>query len=97
VIGKSFFQKGGQNPSEAILAEVPVICGPHMANFEPLVTELKEAGGILMVSSREELVSALQKIPIGQVKKARVVLEKHEGAIDRTISLFLRHKSLATN
>ena len=53
VIGKSFFEEGWQNPSEAILAEVPVICGPNMSNFEHLVTELKEAGGICMVSSRE--------------------------------------------
>ena len=97
VIGKSFFEEGGQNPSEAILAEVPVICGPNMSNFEPLVTELKEAGGICMVSSREELVSALRTIPMGQVKKARVVLEKHNGAMDRTIALFLRGESVATN
>lgn len=97
IIGKSFFEEGGQNPSEAILAEVPVICGPNMSNFEPLVTELKEAGGICMVSSREELVSALRKIPMGQVKKARVVLEKHNGAMDRTIALFLRGESVATN
>ncbi len=97
VIGKSFFEEGGQNPSEAILAEVPVICGPNMSNFEPLVTELKEAGGICMVSSREELVSALRKIPMGQVQRARVVLEKHNGAMSRTISLFLGGKPAATN
>lgn len=88
VIGKSFFAEGGQNPSEAILAEVPVICGPNMLNFEPLVTELKEAGGICMVASREELLSALRKIPRGQVKKARAVLEKHNGAMAKTIALF---------
>jgi len=97
VIGKSFFEEGGQNPSEAILAEVPVICGPNMSNFEPLVTELKEAGGICMVSSREELVSTLRKIPMGQVQRARVVLEKHNGAMCRTISLFLGGKTAATN
>lgn len=88
VIGKSFLEKGGQNPSEAILAGVPVICGPHMANFEPLVSELKAAGGILMVSSREELVAALNEVPQEQVEAARAVLEKHEGAMARTIALF---------
>ena len=88
VIGKSFFEKGGQNPSEAILAGVPVVCGPYMANFEPLVSELKAAGGILMVATREELVAALAYIPEGQVKAARLVLEKHKGAMGRTIALF---------
>ena len=90
VIGKSFFEEGGQNPSEAIQAGVPVICGPHMANFEPLVSELKEAGGICMVFSREELVSALCKLPKEQIAKARAVLEKHNGAMARTIALFGR-------
>lgn len=88
VIGKSFFAKGGQNPTEAILAGVPVICGPHMANFEPLVSELKAAGGILMVTTREELLAALKGIPEGQVEAARTVLEKHNGAMSRTIALF---------
>ncbi|MFT6179558.1 MAG: 3-deoxy-D-manno-octulosonic-acid transferase [Paracoccaceae bacterium] len=88
VIGKSFFEKGGQNPSEAILAGVPVICGPHMANFEPLVSELKAAGGIQMVTTRDELLSALKNPLPDQSKKARMVLEKHQGAMSRTIGLF---------
>ena len=88
VIGKSFFEKGGQNPSEAILAGVPVIAGPHMANFEPLVSELKAAGGIQSVTTRDELISSLKKIPNDQVAAARTVLEKHEGAMIRTITLF---------
>lgn len=88
VIGKSFHEEGGQNPSEAILAGVPVICGPNMSNFEPLVTELKEAGGICVVSTREDLVEALRKLPKEQVERAREVLEKHNGAMVRTIALF---------
>ena len=89
VIGKSFFEEGGQNPTEAILAGVPVICGPNMANFEPLVSDLKEAGGICMVSSRRELVDAIRTPLKEQIAKARAVLEKHNGAMARTISLFI--------
>lgn len=88
VIGKSFKAKGGQNPSEAILGGVPVICGPYMANFEPLVGELKEAGGIREVSGRGELLQALGSPLAHQVEKARAVLEKHRGAMSRTIMLF---------
>jgi len=91
VIGKSFLEQGGQNPSEAILAGVPVICGPNMANFEPLVSELKSAGGIRMVADREELLKALRELladASGQVAAARRVLEKHDGAMERTIRLF---------
>jgi 3-deoxy-D-manno-octulosonic-acid transferase len=91
VIGKSFQEKGGQNPSEAILAGVPVICGPNMANFEPLVSELKLAGGIRMVETREQLIQALRELltdASGQVVAARKVLNKHDGAMKRTIRLF---------
>lgn len=88
VIGKSFFEKGGQNPSEAIVAGVPVICGPHMDNFEPLVSELKKAGGIQMVGNREELLAALRRPREGGTEAARRVLDRHRGAIGRTIALF---------
>lgn len=91
VIGKSFISKGGQNPAEAIQAGIPVICGPHMANFEPLVTELKKADAIWSVTSHDELVTALREAlsdPFAKVAAASRVLEKHEGAVARTIALF---------
>lgn len=91
VIGKSFFEEGGQNPTEAILAGVPVICGPHMGNFEPLISELKAAGGIRMVSDGEELRAALRELETDAdeaTRAARRVLDKHTGAVERTISLF---------
>ena len=97
VIGKSFFEKGGQNPSEAILAGVPVICGPHMANFEPLVSELKAAGGIRMVENREELKAALVELledSTKQTKAALEVISKHDGAMMKTIELFSENREV---
>ena len=55
VIGKSWLGEGGQNPAEAIAAGIPVVCGPNMGNFEPLVSMLKEAGGIKILPSASEL------------------------------------------
>ncbi|GEM_PF-3818718 len=46
IIGKSFLKKGGQNPIEPLQHNVPIICGPYMSNFEPLISELKEANAI---------------------------------------------------
>ena len=97
VIGKSFFEKGGQNPSEAILAGVPVICGPHMANFEPLVSELKAAGGIRMVENEEELKEALVELledSTKQTKAALEVISKHDGAMMETIELFSENRGV---
>ncbi|MGJ8698255.1 MAG: 3-deoxy-D-manno-octulosonic acid transferase [Verrucomicrobiaceae bacterium] len=91
VIGKSFFNKGGQNPGEAILAGIPVICGPEMSNFEPLVSELRSAGGIQMVESQEEVTEAVRRALAGageQVESAAATLRKHEGSVGRTIALF---------
>lgn len=91
VIGKSFISKGGQNPAEAIQAGVPVICGPHMANFEPLVTELKSANAIQMAETAQELESAIRSAlenPAQFTAPATEVLLKHEGAVARTIALF---------
>ena len=97
VIGKSFFEKGGQNPSEAILAGVPVICGPYMANFEPLVSELKAAGGIRMVENEEELKAALVELledSTKQTKAALEVISKHDGAMTKTIELFSENREV---
>lgn len=91
VVGKSFLSKGGQNPAEAIQAGVPVICGPYMENFEPLVTELKEADAIWSVKTQDELVAALEDAlmaPEAKVAAASRVLQRHEGAVARTIALF---------
>lgn len=93
VVGKSFYAKGGQNPAEAIMAKVPVICGPHMANFEPLVSELRAAGGILMVENAEQLTQALRdllrnpELRKKQTTAAIVVLEKHRASLTRTVAL----------
>ena len=72
------------------MAGVPVICGPDMSNFEPLLSELVAVGGVQQVSSREELIAALKTIPKDQVEKARQVLGKHAGAMLRTILAFTR-------
>lgn len=91
VIGKSFLGKGGQNPTEAIAAGVPVITGPDMSNFEPLVSMLKKANGIVSVASADRLPAALEQILKGEHRSptmlddARNVLELHQGATQRTV------------
>lgn len=91
LIGKSWLGVGGQNPAEAIIAGVPVVCGPEMSNFEPLVTMLREAGGIEMLSSARCLPDALSAILENPEKsglmadRAQEVLSVHEHAVMRTI------------
>lgn len=92
LIGKSFLSTGGQNPTEAILADVPVIFGPHMENFEPLATQLVASGGALRARDAEELTTAI-RFALDPAQAARMTqaahhcLRPHEGAIQRVIDL----------
>jgi 3-deoxy-D-manno-octulosonic-acid transferase len=90
VIGKSFLATGGQNPAEAIAAGVPVITGPHMENFQPLMELLRTASGITEVPSAEALLPVLRQVladPDGAraiAVRGREALERHRGAAART-------------
>jgi 3-deoxy-D-manno-octulosonic-acid transferase len=90
VVGKSFLTTGGQNPAEAIAAGVPVITGPHMENFQPLMELLRGAGGITEAASAEALLPALRQA-FADLEAARAIaargrqaLELHRGAAART-------------
>ena len=90
VIGKSFLARGGQNPTEAIAAGLPVVCGPHMENFEPLMTQLREAGGVR--EARLETLGAAVEEVLGNAKLRRemtgaasAILKGHRGATARTL------------
>lgn len=91
VMGKSFLSEGGQNPAEAIAAGVPVITGPHMENFEPLMALLRAADAITQVSSMEALLPALRAafadpdMAKSRALHGRSALERHRGAAARTM------------
>ncbi len=90
IIGRSFLATGGQNPAEATGAGVPVITGPHMENFLPLMELLGKAGGILTVPSLTDLPAALRRLlsapeeARATAARGRAALEQHRGATYRT-------------
>ena len=92
IIGKSFLSTGGQNPCEAILASVPVICGPHMENFEPLATRLTTAHACLRADDPARLTSAIRKAldpesAASLTREATALLAVHEAATGRILDL----------
>ena len=95
VMGKSFRGVGGQNPVEPILAGKPVICGPHMENFDYLIQELRRAGGVIQLESERELTGNVADLLLSPEKAARLVtnaegaLMQHRGATNRTVELIL--------
>jgi 3-deoxy-D-manno-octulosonic-acid transferase len=95
VMGKSFRGVGGQNPVEPILAGKPVICGPHMENFDYLIQELRRAGGVKQLESERELAGSVADLLVSPEKAAQLVtnaegaLMQHRGATNRTVELIL--------
>ena len=92
IIGKSFLATGGQNPCEAILAEKPVIFGPHMENFQPLASRLIASDGSISASGPDELARALSAALDPQkahtmTRNASALLARHEGATQRILAL----------
>ena len=100
VVGKSWLAQGGQNPAEAIVAEVPVITGPHMQNFEPLVSMLREAGGIITLSAVDELGHTIKQLLADRERvssicqQAKKALAVHNNATQKTIKLLNMNASV---
>jgi 3-deoxy-D-manno-octulosonic-acid transferase len=99
VVGKSFCGIGGQNPVEALLANKPVIAGPHMENFQFLVDELRKGGGIIQLETAELLAPAIGDLlrnparASSLVERAGKALAIHNGSIRRTASIVLGRRS----
>lgn len=96
VIGKSFLAEGGQNPAEAVMAGKPVILGPHMENFLPLVKLLLDARGARQVRGLEELAPVLAELLSRpeqgreMAQAGRLALLRHQGATRKTAALLLK-------
>lgn len=95
VIGKSFLAEGGQNPAEAALARKPVLFGPHMENFTPLVDLLLKHEGARQVAGFEELTTACRELLTDTRAAERMAINGnaalvvHQGATLRTVRRLL--------
>ena len=97
-VGKSLpgiSEIGGQNAGEPAALGLPVVFGPHMENFAPLVTHLLRDRAAVQIAGASELHRELhalladpdQRTAIGQ--RARAALATHQGAAARTAECIL--------
>jgi 3-deoxy-D-manno-octulosonic-acid transferase len=84
---------GGHNPVEPLVLRRPVLVGPSMENFEPLISELLQARGVTEVSSEEEIIRVAERFLVSpeeaaaSVERGLQALKKHQGSMDRTCDL----------
>jgi 3-deoxy-D-manno-octulosonic-acid transferase len=97
-VGKSLpgiSETGGQNAGEPAALGLPVVFGPHMENFAPLVTHLLKDKAAVQIASAFELHRALHALlnePEGRAaigQRACAALAIHQGAAARTAECIL--------
>lgn len=92
IIGKSFLAEGGQNPAEAIIANVPVICGHAMENFQALTNMLLHVEGITQgsLASLPDMIARMLTLEgAAQANRAHAALVLHDNATQKTLD-FIR-------
>ena len=90
-VGGSLVPAGGHNPLEPAQFGVPIVMGPHYANFRAIVDDLL-ARNALRIAAKEELASALADLlrdrPAAEAMGARAkeVFDRQAGATDRCVA-----------
>ena len=94
-VGGTLIPVGGHNPIEAWAAGVPVLVGPHTANFREIVAAGERLGILRTVRDPESLAAALQAALADPQalstsgERARAAVAESRGAAARTADLVL--------
>ena len=90
-VGGSVVAAGGHNPLEPAQFGVPIVMGPHYANFVAITDSLR-ARDALRIAAKEELAAALMALlgdrPAAEAMgaRAREVFERQAGATERCVA-----------
>ncbi len=91
-VGGSLIPAGGHNPLEPAQFGVPIVMGPHYANFRAIVEDLRTHDA-LRVAAAEELAGTLVNLlgdrPAAEAmgKRAKGVFDRQAGATDRCVAV----------
>jgi 3-deoxy-D-manno-octulosonic-acid transferase len=89
-VGGSLVPAGGHNPLEPAQFGVPIVMGPHYANFRA-ITESLRAREAIRIAAKDELsetlIKLLQDPAVAQAmgERARQVFDQQAGATERTV------------
>ncbi len=89
-MGGTLARRGGHNVLEPALYGKPVICGPHMENFQEIAEAFRGAGGWVEIAGAGELAGAVARLLKAPEearetgRRARACAEARRGAAART-------------
>jgi 3-deoxy-D-manno-octulosonic-acid transferase len=89
-VGGSLVPAGGHNPLEPAQFGVPIVMGPHYANFRAITDDLR-AHDAIRIAAKEELAWTLMSLLRDRVsasamgERARQVFEQQAGATSRSV------------
>lgn len=93
IIGGSFVPRGGHNPLEAAAWGVPIVVGPHMANFAQISQQLLAGGAMVQLDGADGLAPCVIAL-LREPARARAmgaagaqVLANNRGASARVMAL----------
>lgn len=90
-VGGSLVDNGGHNVLEPVALHKPVICGPHLYNFQEITNQLKEAHALAIVNNSQELFLQLKRlfdndVLIEQmVQGGNQIMQHNQGALERLV------------
>ena len=94
-VGGSLVPVGGHNILEPLAAKIPVLFGPHMANFNEIADKVLTDKAAQQCQDKQELVNALKVIYLDRdhrnsfIARGLEVLENNRGALDRYYELIV--------
>lgn len=92
-VGKSLCVGGGHNVIEPASFAKPVIIGPRMENFRDITACFQREGALVQVHNAAEFEAAVKELAGDEQKRrelgrrARAVVDKNQGAGERTLKL----------
>lgn len=98
-IGGSLIPHGGQNPLEAAITGIPVLFGPHMANFRDIAARLLERGAAVQIGDGStlagELLACLQQPARANDmgERGRAFVKSNRGAVERVLGMLQELRS----
>jgi 3-deoxy-D-manno-octulosonic-acid transferase len=95
-VGGSLVHRGGHNLLEPAAAGIPLVTGPHVANFQEICDLLERVGACRRVENVSDLAAAVshwlrhadERLQAG--RRGRKTVERNRGALERVLAMIDR-------